>query len=133
LRILLDTHALLWWLEGDPRIGRQAHDLIADPAHDILVSIASLWEIAVKVRVGKLEADILAAINAQGFETLEIRPEHLEELVRLPMHHRNPFDHLLMAQAIAEGLTLLSEDQHVSAYPVALVTCTDKGPGWLPL
>ena len=131
MRILLDTHALLWWLGGDPRIERQAHDLIADPAHDILVSIASLWEIVVKVRVGKLEADIrdiVAAINAQGFETLEIRPEHLEELVRLPMHHRNPFDHLLMAQAIAEGLTLLSEDQHVSAYSVALVTCTAKGP-----
>jgi PIN domain nuclease of toxin-antitoxin system len=131
LRIVLDTHALLWWLEGDPRIERQAQDLIADPANDILVSIASLWEIVVKVRVGKLEADlrdIVAAINAQGFETLEIRPEHLEGLVRLPMHHRDPFDHLLIAQAIAEGLTLLSEDQQVSAYPVAHVTCTDKGP-----
>ena len=131
MRILLNTHALLWWLEGDPRIERQAQDLIADPANDILVIIASLWEIVVKVRVGKLEADIrdiVAAVNAQGFETLETHPEHLEELVRLPMHHRDPFDHLLIAQAIAEGLTLLSEDQHVSAYPVAHVTCTDKGP-----
>jgi PIN domain nuclease of toxin-antitoxin system len=131
LRILLDTHALLWWLEGDPRIERQAQDLIADPANDILVSIASLWEIVVKVRVGKLEADIrdiVAAVNAQGFETLEIRPEHLGELVRLRMHHRDPFDHLLIAQAIAEGLTLLSEYQHVSAYAVAHVTCTAKGP-----
>ena len=84
-----------------------------------------------KVRIGKLEADIrdiVAAINSQGFETLEIRPEHLGELVRLPMHHRDPFDHLLIAQAIAEGLTLLSENQHVSAYSVALVTCTAKGP-----
>ena len=131
MRILLDTHALLWWLTGDPRIEREAQDLIADPANDILVSVASLWEIVVKVHVGKLEAeirDITAAIDAQGFETLEIRPEHLEDLVRLPMHHRDPFDHLLIAQAIAEGLTLLSEDQHVSAYPVAHVTCTDKGP-----
>ncbi|QRM35628.1 type II toxin-antitoxin system VapC family toxin [Microvirga sp. VF16] len=131
MRILLDTHALLWWLEGDPRIERQAQDLVTDPANDILVSIASLWELVVKVRVGKLEADIRdigAAINAQGFETLAIRPEHLEDLIRLPMHHRDPFDHLLIAQAIAEGLTLLSEDRHVSAYPVAYVTCTDKGP-----
>ena len=131
MRILLDTHALLWWLEGNPRIERPAQDLIIDPANDILVSIVSLWEIVVKVRVGKLAADlrdIVAAINAQGFETLEIRPEHLEELVRLPMHHRDPFDHLLIAQAIAESLTLLSEDQHVSAYPVAHITCTDKGP-----
>jgi PIN domain nuclease of toxin-antitoxin system len=131
LRILLDTHALLWWLAGDPRIERRAQDLIADPANDILVSIASLWEIVVKVRVGKLEADIRdigAALKAQGFEMLEIRPEHLEDLIRLPMHHRDPFDHLLIAQAIAEGLTLLSEDQHVSAYPVAHVTCSDQGP-----
>jgi PIN domain nuclease of toxin-antitoxin system len=98
LRILLDTHALLWWLAGDPRIERKAQDLIADPANDILVSTASLWEVVVKVRVGKLEADIsdiVAAINAQGFEMLDIRPEHLKELVRLPMHHRDPFDHLL--------------------------------------
>ncbi|WP_201863930.1 type II toxin-antitoxin system VapC family toxin [Microvirga soli] len=131
MRILLDTHALLWWLAGDPRIEHTARDLIADPAHDILVSIASLWEIVVKMRVGKLEADIrdiTAAINAQGFETLAVRPEHLEELVRLPMHHRDPFDHLLIAQAICEGLTLLSEDQHVSAYPVAHVTCSNKDP-----
>jgi PIN domain nuclease of toxin-antitoxin system len=131
LRILLDTHALLWWLEGDPRIERKAQDLIADPANDILVSIAWLWEVVMKVRVGRLEADIrdiVAAIKAQGIELLEIRPEHLDALVRLPMHHRDPFDHLLMAQAVAEGLTLLSEDQHVSAYPVAHVTCTDKDP-----
>jgi PIN domain nuclease of toxin-antitoxin system len=116
---------------GDPRIERQAQDLIADPANDILVSIASLWEIVVKVRVGKLEADIrdiVAAIKAQGFEMLDIRPEHLEELVRLPMHHRDPSNHLLMAQAIAEGLTLLSEDQHVSAYPVPHTTCTNNAP-----
>jgi PIN domain nuclease of toxin-antitoxin system len=113
LRILLDTHSLLWWLAGDPRIERQAQDLIADPANDILVSVASLWEIVVKVRVGKLAADIrdiTATIDAQGFELLEIRPEHLDVLVRLPMHHRDPCDHLLMAQAIAEGLTLLSDD-----------------------
>ncbi|WP_246516058.1 type II toxin-antitoxin system VapC family toxin [Microvirga aerilata] len=115
---------------GDPRIERKAQDLIAEIANDILVSTASLWKIVVKVRVGKLDADIsdiVAAINAQGFEMLDIRPEHLEALVRLPMHHRDPFDHLLMAQAIAEGLTLLSEDQHVSAYPVAHATGTN-GP-----
>ena len=83
MRVLLDTHALLWWLAGDPRIERKAHDLIADPAHDILVSIASLWEIVLKVRVGKLEADIrdiVAAISAQGFETLTIRPSILGSL-----------------------------------------------------
>ncbi len=116
---------------GHPRIEGKAQDLIVDPANVILVSVVSLWEIVVKVRVGKLEADIrdiVAAINTQGFEALEIRPEHLEDLVRLPMLHRDPFDPLLIAQAIAEGLTLLSEDQHALAYAGAYVTCTDKRP-----
>ncbi|KLK91706.1 twitching motility protein PilT [Microvirga vignae] len=111
MRLLLDTHALLWWLAGDSRIESKAQDLITDPANDILVSAVSLWEIVVKVRVGKLEADIteiVAAIDAQGFEMLDIHPKHLEELVGLPMHHKDPFDHLLIAQAIAEGLTFLS-------------------------
>ena len=131
MRILLDTHALLWWLNGDGRIERKAQDLITDSANDILVSAASLWEIVVKIRVGKLEADIggiVSAIGSQGFEILEIRPEHLEELVRLPIHHRDPFDHLLIAQAIAEGLTFLSEDRHTASYPVTHATCTDTGP-----
>jgi len=131
LRLLLDTHALLWWLSGDARIESRAEDLISDPANDIFVSTASLWEIVVKVRIGKLEAgigDILAAIDAQGFEMLDIRPDHLDELARLPMHHRDPFDHLLIAQAIAERLTLLSDDRHVPAYPVAHVTCRDGDP-----
>jgi PIN domain nuclease of toxin-antitoxin system len=130
LRVLLDTHALLWWLDGDSRIEHKAQDLITDPANDILVSAASLWEIVVKVRVGKLQADIheiVAAIDVQGFEMLDIRPEHLEELVHLPMHHRDPFDHLLIAQAVAEGLIFLSEDQHVPTYPVKHATCTDAG------
>jgi PIN domain nuclease of toxin-antitoxin system len=130
LRLLLDTHALLWWLAGDSRIESKAQDLITDPANDILVSSVSLWEIVVKVRVGKLEADIgeiVAAIDAQGFEMLDIHPKHLEELVGLPMHHKDPFDHLLIAQAVAEGLTFLSQDKHTSAYPVAHVTCSD-GP-----
>jgi PIN domain nuclease of toxin-antitoxin system len=130
LKLLLDTHALLWWLAGDSRIESKAQDFITDPGNDILVSSVSLWEIIVKVRVGKLEAnigEIVAAINAQGFEMLDIHPKHLEELVGLPMHHKDPFDHLLIAQAIAEGLTLLSQDKHTSAYPIAHVTCSD-GP-----
>jgi len=130
LRLLLDTHALLWWLAGDSRIESKAQDLIIDPANDILVSTVSLWEIVVKMRVGKLEADIgdiFAAIDAQGFDMLDISPKHLEQLVGLPMPHRDPFDHLLIAQAIAEGLTFLSQDEHVPAYPVMHVTCSD-GP-----
>jgi PIN domain nuclease of toxin-antitoxin system len=100
VKLLLDTHALLWWLAGDSRIESKAQNLITDPGNDILVSIASLWEIVVKVRIGKLEAnieEIVRAIDALGFERLDIRPKHLAELMRLPAHHRDPFDHLLIA------------------------------------
>ncbi|WP_264050513.1 type II toxin-antitoxin system VapC family toxin [Methylobacterium flocculans] len=127
MRLLLDTHALLWWLLADPRLGQAARDLIADPANDVLVSVASLWEIQVKVRVGKLKADlgsILDAVRDQGFEVVGITPPHLLALGDLPRHHGDPWDHLLIAQANAEGAVFLSEDRHVPDYPVAFVTCS---------
>jgi PIN domain nuclease of toxin-antitoxin system len=131
LKLLLDTHALLWWLSDDPRLGDHARDLIAEPTNDILVSAVSLWEILVKVRAGKLTADIqdiLAEMKAQGFEMLEIGPAHLLALATLPMHHKDPFDHLLIAQAIAEGATFLSEDGYTPRYAVPYVTCSGSIP-----
>lgn len=121
MRLLLDTHALLWWLSDDPRLSARARDLIAEPANDVLVSVASLWEIVVKTRIGKLEADlpaILAEIGRQGFTLLDLRPAHFLALAGLPTHHRDPFDHLLIAQAIAEDALFLSRDCRVSLYPV---------------
>jgi PIN domain nuclease of toxin-antitoxin system len=131
VKLLLDTHALLWWLSDDPKLGEHARDLIADPANDILVSAASLWEILVKVRSGKLVADIeeiLAEMRGQGFALLEIAPAHLVALATLPMHHRDPFDHLLIAQAIAEEATFLSEDGYTPRYPVPYLTCSSANP-----
>jgi len=128
MRLLLDTHALLWWLADDDRLGPRARDLIEDPGNDVLISVVSLWEIVVKVRVGKLDAsieDILDAIEREGFTLLSIRGAHLLGLTDLPMHHRDPFDHLLTAQAIAEQATFVSEDQHACKYPVAHMTCRD--------
>nr|WP_237181068.1 type II toxin-antitoxin system VapC family toxin [Roseomonas haemaphysalidis] len=130
--MLLDTHALLWWLSDDPRLGNAARECITDPANDILVSAVSLWEILVKVRVGKLLADIediLAELQAQSFTLLPIAPTHLVVLVGLPMHHRDPFDHLLIAQAIAEGATFLSADSFTPRYPVQHLTCSDSASG----
>ncbi|KQP94705.1 twitching motility protein PilT [Methylobacterium sp. Leaf113] len=127
MKLLLDTHALLWWLLADPKLGPAARDLIADPTNDVLVSVASLWEIQVKVRVGKLRADlgdILDAVRDQGFEVVGITPAHLLALGDLPRHHGDPWDHLLIAQAKAEDAVFLSEDRHVPAYPVAFVTCS---------
>jgi len=127
VRLLLDTHALLWWLSGDAQLGQRASDLIEDPTHDVLISMVSLWEIQVKVRVGKLAADlqeILQEIKAQSFQLLPINPEHLIRLSTLPAHHKDPFDHLLIAQAIVEELTFVSEDRHTPKYSVQFVKCS---------
>jgi PIN domain nuclease of toxin-antitoxin system len=131
LKLLLDTHALLWWLADDARLGPQARGLIADPAHDVLVSVVSLWEIALKARLNKLTADIqeiFTAIDRQGFVSVEIRRVHLVTQAGLPVHHRDPFDHLLIAQAIAEGAALVSDDRRLSRYPVRTVPCSDTRP-----
>ena len=130
MKLLLDTHALLWWLGDDRRLGSKARDMIADPTNRVMVSAVTLWEIAVKVRVGKLEADIadiVEAVARDGFILLGIGPTHLRALAGLPFHedHRDPFDHLLVAQAISEGATFLSEDRHTPRYPVAFVTCSE--------
>jgi len=127
LKILLDTHALLWWLADGDELGENARELIADPANDILVSMVSFWEIAVKIRVGKLEADldkVMEAVSAEGFTQLDITRSHYRTLMTLPAHHRDPFDHLLIAQAITEKAVFLSEDRHVAAYPVEVVRCS---------
>ena len=129
MKLLLDTHALLWWLADDRRLGQRPRTLIADPGNDILVSVASLWEIVVKLRVGKLEADIAAieqAIVRDGFQRLAIKPAHLALLATLPLHHRDPFDHLLIAQAFDDDALLVSDDQNMPLYPVRLMTCSQN-------
>nr|WP_269117071.1 type II toxin-antitoxin system VapC family toxin [Acetobacter senegalensis] len=108
-------------------MGETAREIIADPVHDILVSIVSLWEIAIKIRIGKLDADmndILAAIPEEGFSLLQIQTEHLQILMSLPLQHRDPFDHLLMAQAQAEHATFLSDDGQMDQYPIKRIRCS---------
>ena len=131
MKLLLDTHALLWWLADDSQLGRQARELVEDPGNDILVSVVSLWEIAVKVRIGKLQADIQAimdAVQQEGFIAIGIGRTHLLTLAGLPMHHRDPFDHLLIAQAIAEDATFMSDDWNAGRYPVRMMTCSGRPP-----
>lgn len=131
MKLLLDTHALLWWLADDHQLGPRARKLIEDPDTEVLVSVVSLWEIVVKVRVGRLQAhveDIWEAVLEAGFTVLDIGIAHLLDLVALPMLHRDPFDHLLMAQARVEGAVFLSQDGYTPSYPVHHVTCSDA-PG----
>jgi PIN domain nuclease of toxin-antitoxin system len=131
VKLLLDTHVLLWWLADDDRLKAQVRKLIADPGNDVFVSVVVLWEIVVKQRVGKLRLDIeevVEAVERGGFTLLDITVAHLRTLVRLPMHHRDPFDHLLAAQAITESASLLSDDRNVPKYGVRTITCSGSAP-----
>jgi PIN domain nuclease of toxin-antitoxin system len=129
MRLLLDTHAFLWYLRDDPQLRPDVASAIANPANEVFVSIVSLWEISIKSRIGKLQADIGAVIDAvaaTGFTLLDIRPAHLIAQHRLPIFpdHRDPFDHLLIAQGTAEELTLVTRDRHAPRYGIPLLSCT---------
>jgi len=124
MRLLLDTHALIWWLTDDPALPEAARNAIASPDNDVYVSHVSAWEIAVKRQLGKIEFPLEAfedILDANQFESLPIRLEHILTLGNLPMHHRDPFDRLLVAQATNGKLTLVSGDQQMNAYEVLLL------------
>ena len=121
MRVLLDTHVLIWWLTDDPALGDKAKAQIADPENVVTVSAASLWEIAIKQGLGKIEADIAEIekeIAHQGLLRLGIEADHLIELASLPSHHRDPFDRMLIAQARAEDLHLMTADSYMASYSV---------------
>lgn len=119
MRLLLDTHVFLWWDQGTRDLGPAAHRLIENPANTIFVSAASVWEIAIKRRLGKLvfQGSAVAAIEANGFQSLPIRPIDAEAAGELPWSHVDPFDRMLIAQAIGHDLALVSADAVIAAYP----------------
>jgi PIN domain nuclease of toxin-antitoxin system len=121
--LLLDTHVLLWSVLEPTKISPRGRQLLDDEANQALVSIASLWEIAIKVSLGKIvvhggsfEETIQAGLADTAATLLPIELAHLARLVTLPHHHRDPFDRLLVAQALTEGISLLSADQDLDAY-----------------
>jgi PIN domain nuclease of toxin-antitoxin system len=119
--LLLDTHVALWALTDDPRLSQRARALIEDPANDVLVSAASVWEIAIKHALGRGDMPIsgdqaLDWFRRAGYQLLPIAPEHAAAVEHLPDHHRDPFDRLLVSQAIAEPLRLLTHDPLVIRY-----------------
>jgi PIN domain nuclease of toxin-antitoxin system len=126
VRLLLDTHTLLWYALGDPRLSATAQALIVDATNDVLISPASFWEIAIKVSLGKLtlnatyEDFIDLCLNRYGFQVLPIEPAHTARLAVMPFpaNHKDPFDRLLVAQAAAEGVPIVSADAALDAYPV---------------
>jgi PIN domain nuclease of toxin-antitoxin system len=122
--VLLDTHTLLWWLDGDRRLSRTARSRIADQDVVVLVSAASAWEIATKARIGKLPGalsvadDVSGAVASQGFTALEITMLHAQRAGRLPGAHRDPFDRMLIAQAQLEDVPIVSNETVFDAYGV---------------
>lgn len=119
--LLLDAHALLWWLARDPRLQSPASAAIADPANDVLVSAAVVWEIAIKRELGKLDApdDTPAEIERAGFSGLPVTLSDAERAGGLPRHHRDPFDRMLVAQALRLDATVVSRDRAFDAYGVS--------------
>ena len=122
MRLLLDTHTLLWWL-SDPPLETTARDHIADHGNPVFVSAATAWEITVKQALGKLTApdDLESVVASGGFEALPISFAHGLTAGRLPPHHRDPFDRILIAQAQHEGLAVVTRDSVFAAYDVATV------------
>lgn len=125
MRLLLDTHAFLWWLAGDDALSVAAKVAIADAGNDVLVSAASTWEIATKYRIGKLPgaaaivADLDRTISDQGFVGLPISPRHGQIAGTLPGPHRDPFDRMLIAQAMLDNLVLVSNEDPFDVYGVS--------------
>ena len=125
-RLLLDTHALIWALADPDELRAPARHALEDPANTVLVSPASLYEISLKVALGKLPqpaADLLDSIDTVGFVELPVRMAHAVLAGRLPFHHRDPFDRLIIAQATLEGLTVVTRDGQFNQYDLPVLAC----------
>lgn len=127
MRFLLDTHTLLWWVDDDPQFSTQARNLIGDTENDCYVSLVSAWEMAIKCATGQLKLAVSVQryyqehLPANDFQLLPIDLGHATLVETLPLHHRDPFDRLLIAQAWQEGLTLVSSDTAFDAYGITRV------------
>ncbi len=120
LRLLLDTHAFLWWCGSSSQLEEHALNAIANPDNEVFVSAASGYEIAIKRVLGKLETadDLDSQIDREGFVHLPVTFFHAEQAGKLPFHHRDPFDRILIAQTQAEGLTLVTRDANIPRYGI---------------
>ena len=124
--VLLDTHVALWWLKGDDRIPRYTQEVVAHPDTEAFVSAATIWEIAIKSKLGKLPSaaaaveSMPACFTGFGFRLLDINAAHAKRAGSLPLHHRDPFDRMLIAQAMIESLSLVSGDAALMPYGVDL-------------
>ncbi|OGT41289.1 MAG: twitching motility protein PilT [Gammaproteobacteria bacterium RIFCSPHIGHO2_12_FULL_37_34] len=118
MHILLDTHLFIWWLKNDRHLSKKACSIILN-AHEVYISSVSIWEAAIKIRVGKLDAkiaDLINSIEKEGFIELPLTAKHAGFVTELPPYHRDPFDRVLVAQCICEPLRLLTADMQLKPY-----------------
>ena len=126
MKLLLDTHAFLWWIGDDSRLPARARKLISAERNEVFLSVASAWELAIKTKLGRmrlaedLEGFVVRQVAVNGFQVLPIHLRHALHVATLPDHHADPFDRILVAQARIENLVLLSGDEQIARYPVAV-------------
>ena len=123
---LLDTHAFIWMDSGSDRLSNTARDIILDSGNELFLSLASIWEMQIKHQLGRLQlrlplATIIDEQRRNRVQFLDITAEHIYSLEQLPLHHRDPFDRMLIAQARAEGITLISNDSRFADYDVSII------------
>lgn len=123
MKFLLDTHTLIWWLANDVTLSQAAKTVIANPDNLIFVSAASVWEIAIKKQIGKLNVpdDLEAQIEQKDFQALPIDISHAAYIEKLPLHHKDPFDRIIIAQAICEKMKIITRDRKFDAYQVDVI------------
>jgi PIN domain nuclease of toxin-antitoxin system len=125
MRLLLDSHAFLWWLGDESKLKREAMSAIADPSSVVNVSAATIWELSIKSSLRKLDlgtVDLVAEIDGYDFVVLPIAARHSSVAASLPRHHDDPFDRMLIAQALYEGLTIVTRDPAFSSYGVPILS-----------
>lgn len=127
MRVLLDTHAFLWWVSDSPRLSRRAREVIADTANTVFFSAVSAWELVIKAKLGKLRVPedlsgfLTNHLRLNAFEVLPVYLAHALRVAELPDLHRDPFDRLLTAQALVEGMPIVSANPEIHRYPVEVV------------
>ena len=126
MKLLLDTHIVLWFWDNVEKLSKEMFSAITEPANEKYISIVSAWELAIKINIGKLTfeggvANFFKMIEENGFDLLPVKEDHIKHLETLPLHHRDPFDRLLLATAISEQMTFITSDKEFAQYGVSLI------------
>lgn len=127
MKLLIDTNVLIWWMEDQPMLGPSARALLADPRNSVIGSIVSIWEITMKWRAGKFSrpgSDFAQFLSDECIDLIDVEEAHLLALETLDLHHKDPFDHLIIAQAKVEGARIITSDREMTLYGVPCIPAT---------